>query len=83
MADFGKNDRDAGGGGEHVHHAAEECAERGEQAFASSATERAGENVKHSGSGSDGQQNRGTQENKEASGIEHVVLIVAAAGQCD
>ena len=66
-----------------MYHAAEECAEGREQAFAASAAERACENVKHSWSGSDGEQNRGTQKNEKTCRVdrglmEHDFVIVSA-----
>ena len=53
---FRENDGDAESGCEDMHHAAQEGAEGGENAFALSAGQAAGQDVEHSGAGRDGEQ---------------------------
>jgi len=74
----GENDRDTGSSGEHVHHAAQKCAEGGEQAFAASSGESAGEHVEHAGTGRDGEQDGSAEEDEEPGGMDHDPRIVSS-----
>lgn len=71
-----ENDGNAGGRRHDMHQPAAKCTERREETFAASPSQRASQHVKHAGTGSNSEQNSGTQKNQETNGVEHDWKII-------
>jgi hypothetical protein len=71
----GENSGNAEGGGEDVEESAEECADRRLKTFAAASCEGAGEHVEDAWAGSDGEEQCGGEEEREAMGVEHKNIL--------